>query len=84
MKHRLLVAYEVILFLESLGKVEQRRIRRQFLLIAETPDRFADFQEPDSVGRMVDIHLCGKFAIKYWADLADRQVKILDLHLADE
>jgi hypothetical protein len=25
----------------------------------------------------------GKFAIKFWDDSADRQVKILDLHLAD-
>ncbi|MEI9895579.1 MAG: hypothetical protein WDN28_17240 [Chthoniobacter sp.] len=39
--------------------------------------------ESDKVGRRVDIHVTGKYAIKFWDDFADRQVKILDLHPAD-
>jgi hypothetical protein len=31
----------------------------------------------------VDVHVFGKFAVKFWDDFADRHVKILDLHFAD-
>jgi hypothetical protein len=39
--------------------------------------------ERDSAGRRVDVHIFGTYAIKFWDDFADRQVKILDVHLAD-
>jgi hypothetical protein len=48
--------------------------------VAEPP---ADCAETDAVGRTVDINICSRFAIKFWTDPADRQIKILDLHAAD-
>ena len=41
-----------------------------------------NYVEHDSVGRRIDVHVFRNFAIKCWADFADRQVKILDLHPA--
>jgi hypothetical protein len=34
-------------------------------------------------GGMSRVHVFGRFAIKFWDDFADRQVKILDVHPAD-
>ena len=31
----------------------------------------------------LQIHVYGKYAVKFWEDGADQHVKILDVHLAD-
>ncbi|GDY18939.1 hypothetical protein LBMAG56_02840 [Verrucomicrobiota bacterium] len=56
---------------------------KRFREIAAFPSRYSDYVEHDTSGRRVDTHVCGRFAIKYWDDAADRHVKILDVHLAD-
>ena len=84
MKYRLLIDWEVIEFLESLPRKEQGLLRNRFIAIQDHPSRFSDYTEPDSTGRRVDIHICGKYAIKFWEDHADRHVKILDVHPADQ
>lgn len=81
--YRLLVAYEVIEFLEKLPRSDQRLLRNVFVDINEWPSRFSDFTEPDSTGRNLDVHLYGKFAIRFWEDFADKHVKILDVTFAD-
>ena len=62
---------------------DQEALLKRFREIAAFPGQFADFSEHDTAGRRVDFHVLGKFAIKFWDDFADRQVKILDLHYAD-
>lgn len=84
MKYRLLIDYEVIEFLEGLSRKNQQMLRNNFVAIQDYPSRFSDYNEADSTGRRIDIHICGKFAVKFWADHADRHIKILDVHLADE
>jgi hypothetical protein len=84
MKYRLLVDYEVIEFVETLSGKDRRLLRNQFVAIQDFPRRFSDYAESDSVGRRVDIHICGRYAIKFWEDHADRHIKILDVHLADK
>ena len=71
---RLLIDIEVLEFLRTL---------RRFREIGASPDRFADYPGRDAVGRDVAVHVFGRFAIKFWDDFADRQVKILDVHPAD-
>lgn len=80
---RLLIDIEVFEFLRTLKRREQESLLKHFREIAAFPARFSDFVEYDTVGRRVDVHVFGKFAIKFWDDFADRQVKILDLHFAD-
>jgi hypothetical protein len=80
---RLLIAIEVLDFLRTLRPREQRDLLKYFRDIAAFPSNFSDFVEYDSTGRRVDVHVFGKFAIKFWNDFADRHVKILDLHFAD-
>jgi hypothetical protein len=80
---RLLIAIEVLDFLRTLRPGEQRNLLKRFREIAAFPSNYSDFVEYDSNGRRVEVHVFGKFAIKFWDDFADRQVKILDLHFAD-
>lgn len=80
---RLLIAIEVLDFLRTLRANEQRALLARFREIAEYPSNFKDFSERDSAGRSVGVHVFRKFAIKFWDDVADRHLKILDLHFAD-
>ena len=80
---RLLIAIEVLDFLRTLRPREQRDLLKRFREIAAFPSNYSDFVEHDSVGRRVEVHIFGRFAVKYWDDHADRHVKVLDVHLAD-
>lgn len=79
---RLFIAVDVLDFLRTLRAGEQRSLLRRFRDIAASPSRFSDYVEYDVNGRRVDVHVFGRFAIKFWDDFADRHVKILDLHFA--
>ena len=83
MSYRLLIDYEVIEFVESLPRRDQRFLRNRLVAIRDDPRRFSDYTEPDNTGRPLDIHICGKYAIKFWEDHTDQHVKILDVHFAD-
>ena len=80
---RLLIDIEVLDFLRTLRSRDQRDLLKRFREVAAFPSTFSDFVEHDAAGRRVDVHIYGKFAIKFWDDFADRHVKILDLHFAD-
>ena len=60
MNYRLLIDYEVIEFLETLSRREQRLLRDRFVDIRDNPQQFSDYTEPDHTERRVDIHICGK------------------------
>jgi hypothetical protein len=46
MNHRLLIDYEVIEFLETLSRREQRLLRNRFVGIRDDPQKFSDYTEP--------------------------------------
>jgi hypothetical protein len=75
--------HEVLDFLRTLRRREQQELLKRFREIAAFPAKFSDFFENDSEGCPVEVHIFGRFAIKFWDDFADRQVKVLDLHFAD-
>ncbi len=89
MKYRLLIDYEVIEFIESLPRKDQLLLRRSFITIQDFPGRHSDYVAYDGEGRRVDIHICGKYAIKFWEDSADKHLKssvciLLMDHAVDE
>jgi mRNA-degrading endonuclease RelE of RelBE toxin-antitoxin system len=84
MKYRLLVDWEVIEFLETLPRKDQKLLRDRFVAMQDYPQKFSDYAEFDSVRRRVDIHVCGKYAVKFWEDHADKHLKILDARFADK
>lgn len=81
--YRLLVAQEVIVFLDSLKKVERLRLMRRFEEIAAFPGNYADYEERDPTGRRIDVNVFGKFAIAFWGDFAGRDLKIISVKIAD-
>lgn len=83
MEYRLLVSFDVIEFLETLKKTDQRMLRNRFLEITGFLSQYSDFKEEDTNGRFVDIHIAEKYAIKFWEDTVDMDLKVLDVHLAD-
>ena len=80
---QLLIAYEAIEFVERLSRRDQLSIRQRLIQIRDFPNNHSDYFEHDNRGRVVDISICGRFAIKYWIDHADVQIKVLDVHYAD-
>ena len=84
MNYRLLIDYEVIEFLETLPRSDQRVLRNRFVAIQNDPQKFSDYVESGNDNHRLDIHICGKFSIKFWQDHADRHIKILDVHFADQ
>jgi hypothetical protein len=80
---RLLIDIDVLEFLRTLRRREQEYLLKCFREIAASLSQFSDFVERDLSGRRVDVHVAGKFAIKFWDDFADHHVKILDVHPAD-
>ena len=83
MNYRLLVDFEVVEFMATQKRADQILLRKRFLEIRDWPSRYSDYREEDETGRPVEINVCGKYAIKYWDDFADRHVKVLHVHLAD-
>ena len=83
MEYQLLVAWPVVELLDSLPRRECRRLRECLVAIRRDPRGRSDYQEPDAVGRPVEIHICAGYAFKYWIDHADRHIKVLDLYFAD-
>ena len=81
---RLFISVDVLYFLRTLPPRDQRDLLQRFREIAAFPSKFSDFVEYDSSGRRVDVHVFGKFAVKFRDDFADRHLKILDLHFADQ
>jgi len=66
---RLLVDIEVFDFLRTLRRREQEELLKRFREIAAFPTQFSDFVEKDGRGRSIDVHISGRFAIKFWNDL---------------
>lgn len=83
MSYRLLIALEVVEYLERLPARQRRPLRRAIEAIYRDPRECSDATETDETGRLVQIHITGDFALVYWIDDADRHIKVLDLHAAD-
>lgn len=83
MKFRLLVDLEVFEFIKTLPRAEQRTRHRRFRQIQEFPTGFTDYHEYATAGHRTEISICDRFAISFSIDHLDRQIKILDIALAD-
>lgn len=82
-EYRLLVAHEVIVFLDSLKAADRKRLIKRFLEITSYPANYADYSEYDAAGRRLDVHVHAGYAIAFWEDFADRHLKVLDVRPAD-
>jgi mRNA-degrading endonuclease RelE of RelBE toxin-antitoxin system len=83
MNYRLLIAMDVVEFLERLPSRTRKSIRNSIAAIGNEPLAMSDAADFDDTGRQLQIAIIGDFALTYWIDDADRHVKILDIHAAD-
>ncbi len=63
MRYRLLVAIEVIDFLETLTQARRNVIWNRFRQIAASPRNHSDYTGKDASGRDVDVNVFAGFAI---------------------
>jgi hypothetical protein len=82
-KYRLLLALDVLDFTAALTRREQEVLWKRFREIRDYPHQYSDYREPDSEGRLLDVHVHSGFAIHFWEDGADRHIKILQICRAD-
>jgi hypothetical protein len=83
MVFRLLIAMQVIEFLQTLSATRRQRLLDHFRAIEKFPGHYSDYVQNDQVGRRLDVSVFDGFAIVYWTDAADRHVKILSIERAD-
>ena len=83
MPYRLLIDLEVVTQLQTLPAGRRRNLLNHFGAIERYPSAHSDYTDTDAYGRRVDVSVREGFAIYYWIDEADRQVKILQLIAAD-
>ena len=77
------LAIEVVEFLARLKRKDREILFDRMEQICDSPSHYADFREIDDTGRELDVHVIGRFAIRFWDDFADRHVKIMALRWAD-
>lgn len=83
MTYRLLIDYEALDYLASLKKPVQRLIHQRLKKIQDYPSDCSDYVERDPSGRALHVSIAGDYAITYWEDFADKQVKVLEIARAD-
>lgn len=84
MLYRLLIDLEVIGVLQALPASRRRNLLNHFREIQRYPAGRSDYIDNDAQGRRVDVSVADGFAIYYWIDEADQQVKILEVIAADK
>ena len=80
--------YRVLVSLKFLQLERPPRRQREQILsflerLAEDPFRPGDYQERDDAGRPVQIKIIGDYAITYWANHGDKEVKVTRIEKAD-
>ena len=83
MNYLLLIAVDVLEFIERLPRRTRIGLRSAIVDIGKDPIGVSDATDYDSMGRLVQIIVIGEYSMVYWIDTADRHVKILDIHSAD-
>lgn len=81
--YRVFIAADVVAMLRALRGREKHFITRLFEQLADNPFRTGDYTEPDDVGRPIEVLIVGRYAVCYWANHADKEVKIVDLKKAE-
>jgi mRNA-degrading endonuclease RelE of RelBE toxin-antitoxin system len=83
MKWRLLVALRALEFVEKLPVRVRKHIRTRLQEIEDHPESCSEYVEYDDKGRLLDACVCEGFAIIFWLDVPDRQIKVLRVEPAD-
>jgi hypothetical protein len=81
-EYRVFIAADVVEYLRTCRKPEQKLITRSLSDLGGNPYRKGDYVEQDDIGRPIQVIIIGRHALYFWADHAVKELKILDLKLA--
>jgi hypothetical protein len=79
MQFKLLVDADVIDILSRFPARKRHRFYAHFRRIQRYPGNYSDHTEPDTAGRRLNVSVFEGQDIRYWIDVADRHVKILEI-----
>jgi mRNA-degrading endonuclease RelE of RelBE toxin-antitoxin system len=82
MSYRLLISLEAIEYLEGLPKSVRQRLRARFVTMLAAPSLYSDYTHTEPDQRRLSVHIFGKYAVYYWDDFADRDLKIIRIEQA--
>ena len=75
--------YQVVLhgdlleLLFNMRRAERKRLTQFFDSLAKKPGTPGDYEETDSVGRLNQVKVMGRWAVTYWADHAVKEVRVV-------
>ncbi len=78
------VRHEVYQTLTLVPSSNRQRILNFIEYLAINPFDEGDYTERDSTGRECQVRIIGKFAVYFWADHAEKEVRIVDVIDADQ
>ena len=81
--YRLFVSREFIASLERHRQADRRRVWQWLDTVVDRPHQDGDFTERDEVGRRLEVTVIGRLSVTWWADHAVKEVKVLEIELAD-
>ena len=79
MPFQLLVDLEAIETLNALPVSRRREIFTHLRKIQAFPHHYSDATTQDSLGRILNVSVIGKWRVLYWIDHPDKQIKILEI-----
>lgn len=77
------IRHEVYRTLQGASAHDQERVLDFIESLAGNPFREGDATIPDEHGRAVQVKMLGGLMLFYWADHADKEVRVVDLANAD-
>lgn len=83
MNYRLFLLDEAVEFLLGLSSADRRFLRAKLEAIRDFPTHHAEYYRRDATGRRIDGCVAGKFAIEFWEDTANMDLKIISITWAD-
>jgi hypothetical protein len=73
------VEYDALQFLHGRTRREQASLLSRFLHLRDYPENSTDVREIDRSGRLIRTSIHGKYAVSFWIDDADREVKVVEV-----
>jgi hypothetical protein len=77
--YEVFVRYEVYQILQRVSAADRERFCDFVESLADDPFRAGDATTPDDTGRVVQAKVLGRFVVFYWADHAEKEVRVVDL-----
>ncbi len=81
--YELYVRHEVYQALTLIRGSNRQRILNFIEYLATNPFDEGDYSERDRTGRNCQVRILGKYAVYYWPDHVEKEVRIVDLIDAD-